>query len=152
MLTCSVMHHYKLFDVYFPPSCVKLTPVFGPCSQIITLSTQSVMHSGHDGEWQFPTKPTYAQASQIQLKALSAVSILLLNLIVYISYTPSICATALICKYLIVTTLNPLELFFVRFSTSHDTFPMWPLSLFQPSLVVKGSSSTCSRSNARSVR
>lgn len=70
----------------FMSNCVKLTPVFHPCSQIITLSTQSVTSSGRDGELQFPTKPTYARASQIQSKGLSAVSS---NLLLFQAFSPS---------------------------------------------------------------
>lgn len=71
---------------------VKLTPVFCSCSQIITLSTQSVTYWAHDGEWQFQTKQRYAQASQIQSRALSAVSVLLLHLILLMSLFNHLCS------------------------------------------------------------
>lgn len=71
----------------FMSNCVKLTPVFRPCSQIITLSTQSVTSSGQDGELQFPTKLTHARASRIQSKGLSAVSS---DLLLFQTFSPSL--------------------------------------------------------------
>lgn len=108
--------------VFFLSICVKITPVFCLCSQIITLSTQSVMYSGHDGEWRFPTKLTLAQVYQIQSKALSAVSILLFNLLSFM----------LPCALL------------------HEAYTLY-FCLLQLSPVVRGSSLTCSRRSVKSV-
>lgn len=106
----------------FMSNCVKLTPVFHPCSQIITLSTQSVTSSGRDGELQFPTKPTHARASQTQSKGLSAVSS---NLLLFQTFSPS---------------LQPAQQISMCFVS------------FKRSLVMRGSILICSRSSVRNVR
>lgn len=126
----------------FISSRVKLTPVFCPCSQIITLSTQSVMHSGHDGEWRFPTRPTYAQASQIQSKALSAVSVLLLHFTLYTMSFAKMCNC-----FCVLPSICSLPCF----SHPHDTLASPSFLFSQRSPVVRGSTSTCSRSSARSA-
>lgn len=111
--------------------CVKLTPVFRPCSQIITLSTQSVTSSGRDGELQFPTKLIYARASQIQSKGLSAVSS---NLLYFRHF---------------------LQVFNLHNRYAHCHVHISILSMcfvsFKRSLVMRGSILICSHSSVRNV-